>query len=374
MSRLSRLVFGDIAVNGDDAWVCGVFYSALFHIDLRTLEISFLTILPARNIFGFNCYERLAYWNGKLIIAPNNSERILIYSIKENKISEIALPLELDIRQGQLFKSIFLYNNYAYMFPGLSQMVVKLDLFTNNIDCISIDLNVKQLNENNIGGIQFYEGVLAQKEKGVVYFPCLNTGFIMRFDMNCDGYSIYSIDGAKNIVSVNCTGEDFIISESNSTKMYIWDGLNKVEDFIIRKENYVSNTGMRKIFKYSNFIYFIPIMGNMILKMDCKNNSVSCFKQIPYDFSEKLRDLNWGENKNFICCKMISDNTLICYSVYDGKLVKLNFATGKTIEKDAIVNETDLKIIKKEVVKNGLGMILEEERGFSLDDIIIAVQ
>ena len=309
-----------------------------------------------------------------MIIAPNNSERILIYSIKENKISEIALPLELDIRQGQLFKSIFLYNNYAYMFPGLSQMVVKLDLFTNNIDCISIDLNVKQLNENNIGGIQFYEGVLAQKEKGVVYFPCLNTGFIMRFDMNCDGYSIYSIDGAKNIVSVNCTGEDFIISESNSTKMYIWDGLNKVEDFIIRKENYVSNTGMRKIFKYSNFIYFIPIMGNMILKMDCKNNSVSCFKQIPYDFSEKLRDLNWGENKNFICCKMISDNTLICYSVYDGKLVKLNFATGKTIEKDAIVNETDLKIIKKEVVKNGLGMILEEERGFSLDDIIIAVQ
>lgn len=352
--NLFRLAFYDLAIHNGEGWFCNIYYNALFHLDLRTGDIRLEAILPVKDKNEYDAYSALAYYDGNLVIAPKNAEKILIYRIREKKIKEIeiSLPDVLIDKQFNLFNFVKIYNGKAYLFPGRYSAIIKICLNTYKVEYINkwyVDL-LKLTEKLDNNRIIFTDIML--NDNGICEMICWQADLIIRFDLNTEAYEF-------QIINNDGKGLSGFFSEKN----ILWYS-NKDKSQIIRRENGkekiidlsgkgdVKFEGGFRILNGEEKIYAFPMYGDSVIQIDKNQEEFKIIKKLPMQPKEELRDMVVLKKSSLLLCKKICRKYAVFFSHYDGEILFFDLVNGIFYKINAILSNTDDRnIIKKFIAK-----------------------
>lgn len=353
---LSKVGFMDVTIHKNKAWVCDMFFNALFQIDLATLKLKLLAILPSEYEYGHGQYGPIEYYDNKLIIAPKSADRILIYDLKCDSYIEIPIREYVKESFDILFFNSYIYENCLFLFPGKNRSILKLNLQTHEIKTIDgwYEEIKKDIKENRI---IFFD--LLELSNGLILLTCWQSGKALKFNMKTDEFEIIIFSGLGALSG--CAGRDselwLLERDFKSLSFYNQSNLKKIQ---VSLPDYQSNTGFRKIFLYNNQAFLFPLYGNMIIKLDLETGEKECVKKLKMEYVSTNEIPKWSFT-NMTCCKKINSSEVLYYSVFEGKIVKYNMSTNMFFEKSADLDEEDYYTLQKYLYKKMFNRIEYEE-------------
>ncbi|MBQ4521889.1 MAG: hypothetical protein IJA10_02925 [Lachnospiraceae bacterium] len=370
--QCSHVGFQNIAVNGNDGWVCNMFCSALFHVDLTTLEMTLETILPAENECGFKQYGPISYYKEKLIIAPLNGKDILIYDLKKKTIDCLQLDTGKIVAEEYVFLKIVLYNEVAFFVPLVGHCIVKLDLNTNEMEYLDDWFGEVEresgLEERNAIFSDVYDN-----GDGNIWLTSWQGNLVMEFNMNTNQYKLHSISGLEALSSVVVTENNMMLTERDfsTLSLYSFDGIcSKMQ---IDYPGFVSRWGIGKLHLYGEYVFLFPLFANMILKYNRITGEVQCAKELNVQGKENSNVISL---KRYVmkCCERINEEEVIYYSIPDSKIVKFNMKTCVAEELYTSIKEEEQEYLKSRLLEKSFLEGNYEKESLRLDSFIECIQ
>ncbi|MBQ9590195.1 MAG: hypothetical protein IJR29_08445 [Butyrivibrio sp.] len=139
---------------GNTIWACQYGVPILFCYDLNCNTIVLVKELPNVFSFSINYASSMCCTEGKLFIVPCDAECIVVYDIEKESFSTIELP---DIHQkGNLFRDVFVYDDYVICVPARYHKVVKMH--PNSLECEYSEESIDSLIE---GATIFGDSIVA---------------------------------------------------------------------------------------------------------------------------------------------------------------------------------------------------------------------
>ncbi len=347
----SAMGFWDVAVNGNDGWICNIFFSALFHINLSTLETDFVTMLPTSEPLGYSRYGLIRYVDGKLVIGPICENKALIYDIDNDSFKEI--PLNDYIEDGKIwpFLSMEVCDKKVYLTPRESGIVIVIDIENENVKCIDL---WKKLGINRVNGMSFNKSALSQ---GKIYISSFMLDYFIVLDTKTEEvYKVTVADGSFPKVASVIDGDVwFADTKDNSIKLQ-----NNIIIKTVMDDKNVRNSfenSYKYITKCGNNLYLFPLKSKYVIKFDLISNKYEIVLELPTEFEDE----EWAIADNSIKgIRKINEKEVLFYSSYDAKLVKVNMESGQVIVKSTAYSEENALSIEKKLY-NLIGFYSENE-------------
>lgn len=368
----THIAFNNIAIHENDGWVCNMYCSTLFHVDMTTLKLTLEAVLPSENECGFAQYGPVAYYKDKLIIAPVCAKDIIVYDLYtktiERQIGIDGTRMSLD---DYLFWEIIVYKDTAFCMPGKGKCIVKINLQTFELEYLGDwykDVRKVIANDRRMIFADVFD-----LGNGIVWLPCWQNNMLMEFNMDNDQYTIHMIPMIQALSSITVADDNVLLLERESATviLYTWD--SECDRRKIQYQGFISSRGFRKAQLYGEYIYLFPLHANMILRYNLNTKDVQCVKILPK---------YGGENTNFImsvydnmrCCKKINEEEIIYYSIPDSKIVKLNMRTGFVLEVYAGINKEEQEFLKNKFLDKSYAEGNNENKSLALSNLIEYVQ
>ena len=339
LSYEKRLIFHEIETAGKDAWAVDYFLPVLFHIDMNTLDIGFESWLPTDDLSVCGQYTSIKYHNGKLIIIPHNSKYVIIYDVFDHKINyKVDISELVETNANQLFTDIVIVDEFAYLLPGRSHVIIRIDLNTYCVDTICgwYSLIKQYISDDNriICRKAFYAG------NGVILFPLFQTGVVLCVSIFTGKSDIKELD-SEPLTSVLSHENGYYFSLRDKAVIYDCDLNFSYKDSIEFPSNYNNCSGISRIVLWEDNLVLFPRNGEAVWLYNTisKENRLIC--RLPKDYEHEH-----GQAGLFSCGAVAMEKDVLLFvSVKEGALVRYNFESGELIKKDLKMNKNDKKRI-----------------------------
>ena len=113
----------------DGIWFCHINHPVLYFFDIAEKRITFCKIIPSKYATGRAFAGGIRVTGNKVIIAPYNSQYIIIYDFKNDSFEDLEI-----INRGSAFRNVFLDEDILYFIPCTFNKIVKYDLNSRRIE------------------------------------------------------------------------------------------------------------------------------------------------------------------------------------------------------------------------------------------------
>ena len=334
--KYSKLLFLDITSHGNKAWFCNSYFSALFEIDLNSLEFTLLSWLPEEKEMTFQSYSAIAYYEEKLIIAPRNEHRILIYDLEKNKLDK-EIPIDVSIMGDEsnvfnLFSRIAIIGNFAYILPGRYPAIIKLNLVDYSISLID---DWYKSNKDAVVD----EGRTIFSTAGTMHddilLPFWQVGRMLIFHAKEENWDVVQTPQYEKFIFDIATrdNEAYVSSCIKNTICKIEQ--NKAVEWLDLDQYPKSGEGILRICLADNEMIVFPSRGKSILSINLETKevieSIACKDEV----QENQKSAAYVDNQ-FLCARRVEDKILAC-SVYEGLLYVYSLTERKWAKKELVV-------------------------------------
>ena len=359
-----RVAFRDIAVHENDGWVCNMCYSALFHFDMSTLDMNFVTELPAKNVTEYELYGPIEYYEGKLIIAPIRGTDILIYDINTGSFRQIPVDKMVDVNCVNLFQKIIICGTKAYFIPGRSHNILCLNLENYSMESV---IGIYDLVADK--GYDKIRWLIsdAYRDGNVIYMPSWQSNKIITLDCVTDTVNAETFGAFKAFSSCRKFRDALYVTARDTQDILIIKKENATCVRVVGPEKFLSERGIRSIFFSDEKALIIPYKGNMILETDLYFEHFDEYMSLPIDYADEILRMY---PDNFSCCKQLGDGRIVLYSLFEGRIAVLDMKNKTYNFKDTSLNETDYAYVKKYFSDKKYENIVRETRGTGLNQFL----
>lgn len=376
MCKHSISAFHDIAVEGDRAWYYDIYHNALLKIDIPSNRISLESIPPTDGRYKApQRYGFIKYYMGKLILAPRAENKILIYdtNLKEYQSVELESDGWSDEEVYNLFSGIVIYKKYAYFFPGRYKSIIRLDLENLHVSYISAWYKEVAGDAAEINKVIFPEPCQVENH---VYLPFWQGNTVMKLNLETEKHELFQIADKKfQFSDIQYDGTDFWISVKNNSVILKWNEReNRCLAYEEMPETLQIQGGFRYVVTGGSFVYAIPVIGNMIVKLDKETGKASKLCSLPAEPAPDVEDLIM-HRLSILCKKNISSDLIIMYSVYDAMILFMNLQTEEIRQIKAVLeNKDEIDEIMERELLNRLQMgVIKETREMSVERYITVI-
>ena len=347
-NKYSKILFLDITSHGDKAWFCNSYFSALFEVDLDSLEFTLLSWLPEEKEMTFQSYTAIAYYEGILVIAPRNEHRILIYDLGKNKI-EREIPIDISIMGDEsnvfnLFSRIAIIGNFAYILPGRYPAIIKLDLVDYSISLI--DAWYKSNKDAVVDeGRTIFSAAGTMNDD--ILLPFWQVGKMMIFHTKEENWDIVQVPQYEKFIFDIAIhkNEAYVSSSLKNTICKIVN--NEANEWLDLSHYDGCGTGILRTCIAGDEMMVFSNQVKSILAINLKTQevieSIACKNEV----SEEQKNAAYVDNQ-FLCAKKLEDKILAC-SVYEGMLYVYSISERKWSKKELVVPQKYEKDVEKRV-------------------------
>lgn len=369
MAEAGDIGFHDIAIRDGRGWFFNCYYSAIFSLDLDTLQLRLEQLLPDE-YFGIYKFSNLAFYNDLLVIAPRTADKILIYDTEAHSIKTVQIKPDYipDGAYMNLFYGLIIYGDAAYLFPGRYRTIVRLDMKTDEVTYITKwNQGLRNINPNSI----VFQKVI-QTGTDSCYLPCFQSNQIMKFCLSDSSYEYIDLDtDSENKGFVDIVKRDderYFISLKNIYAILEWNDKTRECKKVFAVEKERENERIKNI-----------ICGHEYVYADVKN--CSYMEQFRTDFVPSGEKIMYGTQWNkyedvrfpsegLMAYKWIGrDRVIFSVNHADGVAV-LDCITGQITHRGVSITETDREQLNMYLRKNYFHGMHEESSYFNLKDFL----
>ncbi len=339
-----------LTVNGatgdyKNIWFTTKEYPALFVLDREKNETKLVKILDRDYTGEDNMYGAVRKCNNKIYIAPLCGDKVFIYNITNDTLSEYLL-FNSDYKGKFKFRSSICKNNHIYFIGCSLAAVLEIDTETDEINFIPFfGKELVFSNENN---------VIATTNNNIIYWAGAPSGEIIEF--NIDKKTIKSVDKYE---CTNCIG----ICNLKSKALFISSDKGEiVEKNNINRENTILQLPKSFKPKYRNYsavicdnndVWLIPFKSNMIMKYEAQYSKIRCIKE--YLNNGNIVYINAGEYE---------EGYIWGFNTMDGSLDIIN-TDSEMIDSYHIGDIENIEELSDWYIKNA--KIVKENKGLDID-------
>lgn len=273
IKKRDEFIWGDSWwIDDHEVWIMSGDMNILFNMKVNSFEATYVSKIPAKEIFGFRQYPRCIKNGNTIFCFPDKGEDIWCYHLSDFSWSKICIENPNKVRL--LCSNIWIVKDKLYIVSKGLKKIIELNIDKQSIEgCY--DLPVKELSDSILVGKEIY--IVAPRETCICKFNCLEK--ITKI------YPLSEIDDS--IKTICFDGEKFWMS-GKKKKIYIWnENIKKtsiIEDFpksfgvynfsgqYQQLLNCKENIYNPFLFLYSvdtkKYIWFIPFQANEILYID----------------------------------------------------------------------------------------------------------
>lgn len=340
--------FYDIAVDDDTGWYIDVYNNVLVRVELKTGNISIEAVIPEEETF--NRYGFLAYHKDKIIIAPRSKKNILIYEINNRLFRSVVLDFSMwEEEIYNLFTGVVVYNNYAYLFPGRYDAIVKLNLETNNVEYIRSWYGKISMLVSDKSKVLFASYT---HSGSCVCLPFWQGNVILYFDMETEICSLQKIAEEKNEFAwVDFENTKIWLCDKNKPILICYDTLNcERQSYRLDLEGFDSGYGFAMVVVDKEWVYAIPIIGNVILRMSKSTKKFELYYSTIMEKELEISKKFFGELGILGKSRFLDSRILLCFGS-KGVLLDWDFRSGKISKHYLKYNKEDINCLRKEIAK-----------------------
>ena len=269
---------------GNTIWACQYGIPILFCYDLNSNMIVLAKELP--DVFSFSIYyaSSMCCTEGKVFIVPFDAEFIVVYDIEKESFSTIELQ---DIHQkGNLFRDVFVYNDYVICVPARYHKVVKIH--PNSLEC---EYSEESINSFIEGATIFGDSIIAVQNGN-------NT--LLDYNLHTNSLQIIEISGLdsgfveayfdsvnKRLYGRSTQGQNLIVIDINNMK------------YINEKATSIYKTSVLRLQKY------------LLLYSDSSDTVILCDEELNTIKNFSKRDF-LGDSPLMICKIKDDDEHFFC--------------------------------------------------------------
>lgn len=239
-------------------WFCGLYARGLFCCNKLSRKTRLICDLPSKTLR--ESYRAICRINDRLYIAPLFADRIIVYSITENKIEQSISLDEKYITSSESvkFTAIYSFEQYVFFVPMDYKAIIRIDTETNQIDYFDDFAEIIKTSFPDIEKFTFGYGC---SDGNKIYLPLRFKGAVLEFDMSeCSSkIHIAGIDFCDSSRMICSKEYLYLLSSSGSCLQIINRG---------------NMTPAAKIDMEEKGLYYQLLeLDNSIIRIPCKGNS-----------------------------------------------------------------------------------------------------
>ena len=305
----------ELKVGKDKAWFCDAnLWNSIFEFDFKNGETRFLAKLPEEGSDNFIVGGGIAKYQNKIVVSPRNGNNIYVFDTSKNSFDKISVQ-GIYRPESDVFTTVEVYKNYAYIFPLNTDCILRVDLNTFEY--------IKVLSWLDVAGMSPAD----YRKKHTPWFRD-----IVRKGDECE---LKFWDGDKKLI-FDMNNESFTLVDNNSLKSLM--------DKIGLKDN--NQSEMWFDYTFENKICFIPRTGEYLVSYDIHNESIQkhgLFK-LANDKDAIERIVKTTSN---ITAKLQINNYIYFFSNYDGELCRYDVNTDELVRWPVMISQDDVNEIYK---------------------------
>lgn len=318
-NNYKNLWFDAMCIEDDKAWIFANNFNALFELNLYTSELSFLGSVTNEDMYTKGLYLNILKVDNRLVLVPFLAKSIGIYDIDTKEFNNI--PLEMP---GCKCYGAVTYNNTVFLVGYNSARIVSLDVMNKTVkyivDCEDYFMNKK------IDNVRYYFRKNSCVVDNYFYIASCVSNTIIKLDMQTEKVEFIELDiETDGLMTITFDGNDFWITKNVADSLIKWnEHNNECKDIMIPEGVRISS----EIVCCEDEIIIFPTMGNHVMGLDKKNLET----YIVEGFEQYIRENNkypWG-NQKFTC---VIQNGRYIYSYFADEMKLLKYDTiDKTID------------------------------------------
>jgi len=125
-------------VDGDDIWFVHGKLNVLMRYDMRENYTYVVGIVPGEKMFREMLYSAVCKWNDKVYLIPCFAKKLTVYSIKENRFTEIPICNSEEYGERGLFERAYVEGKYLYCIPFLYEAFLKINMESEEVEYTGI--------------------------------------------------------------------------------------------------------------------------------------------------------------------------------------------------------------------------------------------
>ncbi len=276
------LYFDYMEIDENNMWFIPLNYNGLFKMSLDNGNIEFMGGFPGEQLFSSFRYRTLKRIDNKIIIIPWFGDSIIEYDINKKSFKKQLIKVfdNHDINGRWQYNNFLIgmvkYNKYIFMF-GFQPVIVRYDFETDGLEYFgewakSIDLNYANKNGMMWNGYCIKDNLL--------FINIIRTNKVLIFNMDTCDSIVSSVGDIKNkYIQINFDGKYFWLLHSNRAVLTRWElEIDRVLEYTLDNAKEQLKDGAPAILKMllvDKFIYIIPAIKKVTLKIDTKTNVIS---------------------------------------------------------------------------------------------------
>lgn len=210
-------------------------------------------------------YIDVKEYDKKLYFIPLGAKSIAVYDLKKGEFSSLEWKVETNI-ETLMFSGAYAYKNYLYLFPFLTEAVIRVDLVNGDMrEVINLKNATVEYRLNETDGY-FHKNSFALSGENL-YLPFINSHAVLKFSLETEKYHIFNV-GDSGYSAIEKCGEDFILASRIKNEIIIWNpqaGIVRKYSNFPESCTFGSASGM---VVYNNVCWIFPDGANMVVKLE----------------------------------------------------------------------------------------------------------
>ncbi|MBD5529279.1 MAG: hypothetical protein HDR02_12880 [Lachnospiraceae bacterium] len=370
-SSCEKIAFHDIAVHENRAWFCNIGYNALFQMDILTGKLKLLDFFPDDNFERLELYAPIAYLDNKLYIGPRNGDHILIYDLEKSSFTTMDIDFEKygEKNNYNIFSHVEVIHKKVYFFPGRFRAIVELDPVSQAISYI--DNWYEELSE----------GFFEQEDKRIIFqnihidaagnciLPCWKSQETVILNVCSREYEIL-----RPMQKSNVSLSDAVEIEGNIIFSYKDErgvGDYKSKNLVALNDAELKYTQGLFLAAYKGWLYIVPMYGNAVVRCLSTTGTKEYIYRFPESISPAAEWIPYKNNSLFQ--KVIENNRLAIFSVFDEKFIIVEMETGQVQNLEICLDDEDKRKIQNYLYTFMSANTIYETECFDLKDFIAII-
>lgn len=327
-------------------WMVTVYSSLLIKLNLTTNRFEEYYRIPYVDETVEGSVVAMIKYNDELILAPNNTDRIIVFNLKMHQFYDIDMKLSKEeIAEGNIIGQICLMGKYAYLIGFKLYSVFRLDLEDKKCERV--------YNSEGVGFFSYMNGII---DEGKLYIPMYEENTILI--MNLENNQVNKIQVQGGAVS----GFSSIAREENGIGLITKEGdygLLDNNELYIKTEICKENIANMFVDIY-NSKWCFESCGTKIWHVNSDGDVEDM--QFKYPYAKEFRDKTTAAYDFIVQVK----TGLVFQVRADGDIYILDF-DKKHINK---INIRDMELVVQVNKERMKRKIVNEEISLSLDDFL----
>lgn len=277
-AEMRLLSFGDMAVDGDEAWFVSNRYQVICKMNLNSGKVDMVARIPETEMKLMNLYSYIYIRNRKLYLTPLHTDALCIYDLENNTFQKIYFP---DSKINN-FMDMSFKGDEIILKPSGYDGIVRYNKKNGKWVCINgfIEEYEKRCESYNatlprfIGRWKEYDNKL--------YMPCFQFNGVLVFNLLDNTWRYYEVGSKGNTYrDIEKVGNEFWLLPYLSDSFVKWNidsGIYTEYDSYLQKCNLEKNCKVDRFGwwgKLGENLMAIPILADNIVQVDTKQDKIN---------------------------------------------------------------------------------------------------